>query len=111
MVLVFPLSIALLGAGAIGTPDSAASTPDSGGTSTPDRTIQAPAPPRPSIIDPGPDFGTIPNGAQTVQPGRFYIETAFESAQAEAHTVRDNLIPTLLRVGVAQGLELRAQIT
>ena len=110
MVLVFPLSIALLGTSAGGAQDPTASTPDSGETSTPDRTIQAPAPPRPSIIDPGPDFGTIPNGAQTVQPGRFYIETAFETAWAEARTVRTSLMPTLLRVGVAKGFEVRAQM-
>lgn len=102
------LSTTMLGACASGSQKSAASAPDAARTSTRDQTIQAPATPRPSIVDPGPDFGTIPNGAQTVQPGQFYIETAFESAQAEAHTVRTNLIPTLLRVGVAQGLELRA---
>jgi hypothetical protein len=43
-----------------------------------------------------------------VQPGRFYIETAFESIQSEARTVRDNLVPTLLRMGVVEGFELRA---
>jgi len=110
MVLMLPLSVALLGASAIGAPDSAASTPDSGGSSTPDQTIQASAPPSPSIVDPGPDFGFIPNGAQTIQPGRSYIETAFETAQAESRTVRTNLMPTLVRVGVAEGFEVRAQM-
>ena len=70
---------------------------------------QAPPPVREaSIADPGPDFGSIPNSAQVVQPGRFYIETAFESTQSEDRTVRTNFVPVLLRVGVVEGLELRA---
>ena len=104
------LSTTMLGACASGSQKPAASAPDAARASTRDQTIQAPATPGPSIVDPGPDFGFIPNGAQTVQPGQFYIETAFESIQSEGHTVRDNLVPTLLRVGVAQGFELRAQM-
>ena len=63
-----------------------------------------------SIVDPGPDFGFIPNSAQVVQPGRVYIETAFESTQAEDRTVRTNFVPVLLRIGAIEGLELRAQM-
>lgn len=68
----------------------------------------APPAPAASIVDPGPDFGFIPNSAQVVQPGRFYIETAFESTRPEDQTVRTNFVPVLLRVGVIEGLELRA---
>lgn len=62
----------------------------------------------PSIVDPGPDFGFIPNGAQVVQPGQFYIETAFETTRSGDRTVRTKLVPVLLRVGIVDGLELRA---
>lgn len=84
---------------------------------------QAPAPPpepaqprdsvpvrQVSIVDPGPDFGFIPNGAQVVQPGRVYVESAFESTQSDGRSVRTNFVPVLLRVGVVSGLELRAQM-
>jgi hypothetical protein len=84
-------------------------------------TAQTPVPPpehqqdaaptsQPNIVDPGPDFGYIPNSAQVVQPGRVYVESAFESTQSEDRTTRTNFVPVLLRVGALDGLELRAQM-
>jgi hypothetical protein len=79
-------------------------------TSESDQPAQPQAPPPPSITDPGPDFGTIPNGAQTVRPGRFNLEATFESSRSDDQDTRTNLVPTLLRVGVTKGFELRAQM-
>lgn len=62
------------------------------------------------IQDPGPDFGSVPNSAQVVQPGHFYVESAVKGTETKDGQVESSYVPMLLRVGVAEELEVRAQM-
>lgn len=61
----------------------------------------------PDIKNPGPDFGSIPNGSGIVSPGRFYVESAAEFEHDGSS--RSFRLPALLRAGVAEDWEIRAK--
>jgi len=61
----------------------------------------------PDIKTPGPDFGFIPNAIGIVPPGRLYVESSFEfDHDGDDRAYR---FPLLLRIGVAEDWEVRAQ--
>lgn len=64
----------------------------------------------PDILDPGPDFGYIPNAIGIVQPGRTYVETAAELDHGPASGARSGRVPVLVRSGVAEDWEARVEV-